>query len=125
MKPRVNKPAWVRAIQDVLDSLPSEPADQLNADPGTTGFQQFLAGTGTMLSWWGDIGSNVNTSDSSVIQGKTAFDILPGSDDVYNSKTGAWDKLASGPNYAPNMAYIGWGIYVLSLIHISEPTRPY
>ena len=29
----------------------------------------------------------------------TAFDILPGSDDVYNSKTGEWDKLASGPNY--------------------------
>ena len=57
MKPRVNNPAWVRAIQDVIDALPSEPADQLNADPGTTGFQQFLAGTGSMLSWWGDIGS--------------------------------------------------------------------
>ena len=26
----------------------------------------------------------------------------PGSDDVYNSKTGTWEKLASGPNYAPN-----------------------
>src|SRR4029453_17456352 len=46
MKPRINNPAWVRAIQDVLDALPSAPADQLNADPGTTGFQQFLAGTG-------------------------------------------------------------------------------
>jgi multiple sugar transport system substrate-binding protein len=122
MKPRVNNPAWVRAIQDVLDSLPFEPADQLNADPGTTGFQQFLAGTGTMLSWWGDIGSNVNTNDSSVIQGKTAFDILPGSDDVYNAKTGAWDKLASGPNYAPNMAYIGWGIYVMARVD-SDPVK--
>ena len=49
MKPRVNNPAWVRAIQDVVDALPSEPADQLNADPSTTGFQQFLAGTGSML----------------------------------------------------------------------------
>jgi multiple sugar transport system substrate-binding protein len=116
MKPRVNNPAWVRAIQDVLDSLPSEPADQLNADPGTTAFQQFLAGTGSMLAWWGDVGSNVNTSDSSVVQGKTAFSILPGSDDVYNSKTGAWEKLASGPNFAPNMAYIGWGIYVMARV---------
>ncbi|HEY5597443.1 MAG TPA: extracellular solute-binding protein, partial [Kiloniellales bacterium] len=94
MKPRVNNPAWVRAIQDVLDALPSEPADQLNADPGTTGFQQFLAGTGSMLSWWGDIGSNAKTSDSSVIGDVTGFDILPGSDDVYNSKTGQWEKLA-------------------------------
>lgn len=116
MKPRVNNPAWVRAIQDVLDCLPSEPADQLNADPGTTGFQQFLAGTGSMLSWWGDIGSNVNTNDSSTIQGKTAFDILPGSDDVYNAKTGKWDKLPSGPNYAPNLAYLGWGIYVMARV---------
>ena len=59
-------------------------ADQLNADPGTTGFQQFLAGTGSMLSWWGDIGSNAKTSDSSVIGDVCGFDILPGSDDVYN-----------------------------------------
>ena len=39
MKPRINNPAWVRAIQDVIDALPSEPADQLNADPNTTGLQ--------------------------------------------------------------------------------------
>jgi multiple sugar transport system substrate-binding protein len=116
MKPRVNNPAWVRAIQDVLDVLDAQPPDQLNADPGTTGFQQFLAGTGSMLSWWGDIGSNAKTSDSSVIGDLCAFDILPGSDDVYNHATGEWDTLPDGPNYAPNMAYIGWGIYVMSRV---------
>ena len=116
MKPRVNNAAWVRAIQDVLDVLPSEPADQLNADPGTTGFQQFLAGTGSMLSWWGDIGSNAKTNDSSVVGDVTAFSILPGSDDVFNSKTGQWETLPSGPNFAPNMAYIGWGIYVMARV---------
>jgi multiple sugar transport system substrate-binding protein len=122
MKPRVNNPAWVRAIQDVIDALPYEPADQLNADPGTTGFQQFLAGTGSMLSWWGDIGSNAKTNESSVIGDICGFDILPGSDDVYNAKTGQWDKLPSGPNYAPNMAYIGWGIYVMSRVD-SDPKK--
>ena len=122
MKPRVNNPAWVRAIQDVLDALPSEPADQLNADPGTTGFQQFLGGTGSMLSWWGDIGSNAKTSDSSVVGDVIGFDILPGSDDVYNAKTGAWDSLAGGPNYAPNMAYIGWGVYVMARVD-SDPAK--
>lgn len=116
MKPRVNNPAWVRAIQDVVDALPSEPADQLNADPGTTGFQQFLAGTGSMLSWWGDIGSNAKTNDSSVVGDVTGFSILPGSDDVYNAKTGKWDTLASGPNYSPNMAYLGWGVYVMARV---------
>jgi multiple sugar transport system substrate-binding protein len=122
MKPRVNNPAWVRAIQDVIDALPSEPADQLNADPGTTGFQQFLAGTGSMLSWWGDIGSNAKTSDSSVVGDVTGFDILPGSDDVYNAKSGAWDKLASGANYAPNMAYLGWGVYVMARVD-ADPVK--
>jgi len=116
MKPRVNNPAWVRAIQDVLDVLDAQPADQINADPGTTGFQQFLAGTGSMLSWWGDIGSNAKTSDSSVVGDLIGFSILPGSDDVYNAKTGNWDTLSSGPSYAPNMAYIGWGVYVMATV---------
>ena len=96
MKPRINNPAWVRAIQDVIDALPSEPADQINADPNTTGFQQFLAGTGSMIPWWGDIGSNVKTNDSSVVGDVTGFSILPGSDDVYNSKTGAWGSSPAG-----------------------------
>jgi multiple sugar transport system substrate-binding protein len=116
MKPRVNNPAWVRTIQNVIDALPSEPADQLNADPGTTAFQQFLAGTGSMLAWWGDVGSNAKTSDSSVIGDTVGFSILPGSDDVYNSKTGKWETLASGPNYAPNLAYLGWGVYVMARV---------
>src|SRR6476469_635637 len=67
MKPRINNPAWVRAIQDVIDALPSEPGDQLNADPGTAAFQQFLAGTGSMIAWWGDVGSSARTSDTSVV----------------------------------------------------------
>jgi len=116
MKPRVNNPAWVRAIQDVLDVLDAQPPDQINADPGTTGFQQFLAGTGSMLSWWGDIGSNAKTSDTSVVGDQIGFSILPGSDDIYNSSTGQWDTLDSGPNFAPNMAYIGWGVYVMARV---------
>jgi multiple sugar transport system substrate-binding protein len=122
MKPRVNNAAWVRAIQDVLDVLDAQPPDQLNADPGTTGFQQFLAGTGSMLSWWGDIGSNAKTSDSSVVGDVVGFDILPGSDDVYNHQTGQWETLPDGPNYAPNMAYIGWGIYVMARVD-SDPVK--
>ncbi|MGH6916850.1 MAG: sugar ABC transporter substrate-binding protein, partial [Geminicoccaceae bacterium] len=122
MQPRVNNAAWVRAIQDVLDVLDAQPPDQLNADPGTTGFQQFLAGTGSMLSWWGDIGSNAKTSDSSVVGEVVGFDILPGSDQVFNHGSGQWDTLPDGPNHAPNMAYIGWGIYVMARVD-SDPLK--
>lgn len=112
MAPRVNNPAWVQAIQDVMDLINTPgayPADQINADPGTTGFQQFLAGTGSMLMWWGDIGSSARTSDTSVVGDVVGFGINPGSDRVYNSRTGRWEDTY---NEAPNMAYIGWGIYV-------------
>lgn len=123
MKPRVNNEAWVRAIQDVLDVMPNQPTDQLNADPGVTGFQQFLAGTGSMLSWWGDIGSSAKTSDTSVVGDVTGFSILPGSDDVWNHKEGKWETLASGPNYAPNMAYLGWGVYVMARVDGDEKKK--
>ncbi|WP_027166446.1 sugar ABC transporter substrate-binding protein [Mesorhizobium sp. WSM3224] len=123
MKPRVNNPAWVRAIQDVIDALPFEPQDQINADPNQTCFSQFLGGTGSMLAWWGDAGSNAKTNDSSVVGDVTGFSILPGSDDVYNSKTGKWEKLASGPNYAPNCAYLGWGVYVMARVDKDEKKK--
>jgi multiple sugar transport system substrate-binding protein len=116
MKPRVNNPAFVRAIQEVMDLIATPgayPADQINADPGTTAFQQFLAGTGGMLSWWGDVGSSARTSDTSVIGDVVGFDILPGSGEVWNAKAGAWETRA---NEAPNMAYIGWGIYVMARV---------
>jgi len=112
MKPRVNNPGWVQAIQDVMDLINTPgayPADQINADPGTTAFQQFLAGTGSMLMWWGDVGSNARTSDTSVVGDVVGFGINPGSSRVYNSMAGAWEETH---NEAPNMAYIGWGVYV-------------
>jgi multiple sugar transport system substrate-binding protein len=116
MKPRVNNPAFVRAIQDVVDALPYEPPNQINADPNETGFAEFLGGTGSMVVWWGDVGAAAKTSDTSVVGDVCGFSILPGSDDVYNSKTGKWEKPSSGPNYAPNLAYLGWGIYVMKKV---------
>ena len=122
MKPRINNPAFVRAIQDVIDALPSEPADQLTMDGLGTGFTQFIGGTGSMLAWWGDIGTNAKTSDNSVIGDVTGFSILPGSDDVYNARTGKWEVLPSGPNFAPNMAFIGYGLYVMKHVE-SDPQK--
>lgn len=111
MKPMINNPAFVQAIQDVMDNAPYQPADQINADANTTAFLQFLAGTGGMLSWWGDVGSNARTSDSSIVGDVVGFSVLPGSDRVWNHATGQWEDK---PNEAPNMAYLGWGLYVSS-----------
>ena len=123
MKPRVNNPGWVQAIQDVMDLIATPgayPADQINADPGTTAFSQFLAGTGSMLMWWGDVGSMARTSDTSVVGDVAAFGINPGSERRYNSAAGAWEETA---NEAPLMAYIGWGVYVTSRVSGDEKKR--
>jgi multiple sugar transport system substrate-binding protein len=123
MKPRVNNPGWVQAIQDVMDLIATPgayPADQINADPGTTAFQQFLAGTGSMLMWWGDVGSSARTSDTSVVGDVVGFGINPASERRYNAATGAWEEER---NEAPVMAYIGWGIYVTNRVSGDEKKR--
>jgi multiple sugar transport system substrate-binding protein len=122
MKPRVNNPAWVQAIQDVLDLVKADayPPDQVNADPNTTAFSQFLGGTGAALTWWGDVGSNARTSDSSVVGDVVGFAINPGAKRVYNSKTSAWEEKE---NFAPNLAYLGWGVYVTSRVSSDEKKR--
>jgi multiple sugar transport system substrate-binding protein len=113
MTPHVNNPAFVRGLQDMIDVIGDEPPDQLNADLLVT-LGQILGGVGAMTAWWGDVGSNVYTSDSSVVQDKMSFSILPGSPDVYNNETGEWDTVGEGElNFAPNEAYIGWGLYVM------------
>jgi multiple sugar transport system substrate-binding protein len=113
MTPYVNNPAFERALQDMVDVIDAEPPDQLNADLLVT-LGQILGGTGAMTAWWGDVGSNVYTSDTSVVQDKMSFSILPGSPDVYNNQSGEWDTLGEGElNFAPNEAYIGWGLYVM------------
>ncbi len=122
MKPMVNNPAWVQAIQDVMDLIDAGayPTDQINADPGTTAFQQFLAGTGSMLMWWGDVGSSARTSDTSVVGDVVGFGVNPASDRVYNSQAGAWEDTR---NEAPNMAYIGWGVYVMATVEGDEKKK--
>jgi multiple sugar transport system substrate-binding protein len=122
MKPRVNNPGYVQAIQDVMDLIKADayPPDQINADPGATGFSQFLAGTGAAITWWGDIGSNARTSDTSVVGEVVGFDINPGAKRVYNHTAGAWEETE---NFAPNLAYLGWGVYVTNRVSGDEKKR--
>ena len=124
MKPRVNNPGWVQAIQDVMDMIAADvyPPDQINADANSTAFSQFLAGTGSSVCWWGDVGSQAKTLDTSVVGNVVGFSINPGAEKVYNSKTAAWETPAT-PNFAPNMAYLGWGVYVSSRVSGDEKKR--
>ena len=112
MTPRINSPAFVRALEDMIAAIPYAPPDQQNADL-LQNLDNFLAGTGTMCHWWADVGSNVYTNPNSLVQGKVGFSILPGSPDVYNHGAGEWESLPE-TNHAPYLAFLGWGLYVMN-----------
>ena len=112
MTPRINSPAFVQALEDMIAALPAAPPDQQNADL-LQNLGNFLAGTGTMSHWWADIGSNVYTNPQSIVQGKVGYSILPGSPEVYNHATSEWDTMPE-TNFAPYLAFLGWGLYVMN-----------
>jgi len=121
MTPKINSPGFVRALEDMIAAVQWAPPDQGNADLLKT-LGDFLAGTGSMTHWWSDIGSNVYTNPGSIVQDKVGFSILPGSPDVYNWENQSWDEVSGtgsagelGPyNYAPYLAFLGWGVYVMN-----------
>ena len=73
-----------------------------------------------MLMWWSDVGSSARTSDTSVVGDVAAFGVNPASDRVFNAQAGAWEETR---NEAPNMAYIGWGIYVMVTVEGDEKKK--
>jgi len=115
MTPYINTPPFVQALQDIIDSLPGEPPDEKTADLLKT-FGDFLAGSGSMVHWWADVGVNEYTNNTSVVQNKVAFDIIPGAKRVYNQQTKAWETVTTngGINFAPYLAFLGWGVYVMN-----------
>lgn len=113
MAPYLNNPAFRRGLQDIVDVIDVEPPDQTEADLLTT-LGQILGGVGAMTAWWGDISSIVFATDAPEVQDTLRFSVLPGSPEVYNNATNDWDRVGDGRlNFAPNEAFIGWGLYVM------------
>ena len=97
MKPRINNPAFVRAIQDVdrHAAVRTGRPDQRRREHHRV--QRVPRGTGSMCAWWGDVGSNVYTSDSSVVQDKVGFSILPVRTTSTTRRPAHGKRFQSGP----------------------------
>ena len=123
MKPRINNPAWVRAIQDVIDALPSEPPDQINADPNHHRLPAVprrhrlddpLVGRHRLQRQdQRRLGHRRQSAASRSCPART---------------TSTTPRPANGTSWRaartmrPNMAYLGWGVYVMARVD-SDPKK--
>ena len=124
MKPRVNNPAWVRAIQDVIDALPSEPPDQINADPNTTAFQQFLGRHRLDARLVGR--RRLQRQDQRLLGGRRRHRLL---DPARLGRRLQFQDRRSGTSSPAarttrrTCAYIGWGVYVMARVDSDEKKK--
>jgi multiple sugar transport system substrate-binding protein len=103
MKPLVNTPGWVRGLELFVDAQKAFPPGGNNFGLGDEIFS--FGGGQTLMSYsWDDAFIQAMQPDSR-IRNKVAAAPLPGAKEVWNRKTGKWDKFET-PNRAP---YITWG----------------
>lgn len=109
---RLNNPGFVRALTEWVEE------NSKWAPPGGTGFGygdslNAINGGRAVQTYNWDAVSSAASDAASVIKGKQGYNILPGSNDVYNSKTGSWDTFKEA-SHAPFLAFGGWVIAVSS-----------
>ncbi len=103
MEPLVNTPGWVRGLELFVEAQKTFPPGGNNFGLGDEIFS--FGGGQTLMSYsWDDAYIQAMQTDSR-IRDKVAAAPLPGSYEVWNRKTGKWDKFDE-PNRAP---YITWG----------------
>lgn len=101
MKPQINTPGWVKALDDFTKIAPSLPPGGTNFGLGDE-ILAFGGGQAALSYSWDDAFIQAQQPDSK-IRNKVVAAQLPGADEVWNRTTGSWDKT---PNQA---AYFTWG----------------
>jgi len=106
MEPLINSPGHIQALKDYIEIMDYGVPGMINMDSGEIR-TVFAAGEAAMAIDWGDIGVIADTSEESTVKGQVGYAILPGSNDVWNYKTGEWMHFDE-PNQAPYLAFGGW-----------------
>ena len=107
---RLNNPGFVRALTEWGEEM------QNWAPPGGTNYTygdslNAMNGGRVAQTYNWDAVTSATAPETSVIQGLQGYDILPGSHEVFNSKSGEWEYF-DVPSHAPFNAFGGWVIAV-------------
>jgi multiple sugar transport system substrate-binding protein len=106
MEPLINSEGHVRALEKLVELSQYGPDAQVGWDLGTA-WDYFLRGKSIFVFSWGDVGALVQDTARSKIQGKLGASILPGSTEVYNMCSNAWETLEA-PNVVGNTTGGSW-----------------
>jgi multiple sugar transport system substrate-binding protein len=104
--PAIDNPAWVRALQEFFDLRRFGPADAHGLDSEAVR-RRFADGEGAMNIDWADTGVLAGDPRRSRVAGKLGFFPLPGSREVWNPASRAWDRLEE-PRSVTFLAFGGW-----------------
>ncbi len=114
MKPYVNNEAFVRAAQDIIDALPFEPADQVNADLNTTGFRRsFLPASARWSTGGATSGRTSTPATCPWFRTRSCSASCLARTTCITTPRMRGRRSLPVPTSAPNEAYIGWGLYVM------------
>ncbi|WP_419768646.1 ABC transporter substrate-binding protein [Arcobacter sp.] len=97
MNPKINNPAFIKALEDYIDIMKYAPKEILNFAPSDVR-QSFIAGNVSMAIDWANTGALAQNSKESIVKNKVGYAELPGSNRVYNSKTNKWENLYNNPS---------------------------
>ncbi|WP_373508556.1 ABC transporter substrate-binding protein [Thiocapsa sp.] len=127
MIPAIDNPGWVRALNEMLELRRFGPADVDGLDSEAVR-TRFAAGQAAMNIDWADTGvlagalgggragiadtplsgdSRESGTETSAIAGNVGFFVLPGSSEVWNPASGAWETLPAVRSVS-FLAFGGW-----------------
>ncbi|GGF93561.1 ABC transporter substrate-binding protein [Paenibacillus abyssi] len=106
MEPQVNNPAFVKALEEWVEIKKFGPPNMVNYGGGEVR-GNYVAGQSALAIDWADIGIMAQDPDKSKIKDKIGFALAPGSKEIYNAKTKAWDQQDQ-VSYAPYLAFSGF-----------------
>lgn len=106
MKPLINNPGFVRALEEWKQEATYGPPGMVTQSQGDIR-ASYISGGAVFTYEFGDIGTLSIDPNTSAVKDKLGFAVAPGSTEVYNRKTGAWETFDE-VQYAPYLAFGGW-----------------
>ena len=110
MDAQINNAGWLRALEEYKDFLQFNPPGALNNGSGDVR-PLYAGGTVAMNVDWANSGVLRATEGGDAAEGTVRTAMLPGSTEIWNHKTGAWDTFPEVV-HSPFLAFGGWQLGV-------------